>query len=141
VEPPDGNGPDWCYIGNHPIKAAFEIHIDQGPVLEMNEKTIGVVTGVQGMRWYNLIIKGEEAHAGPTPMNYRRDPVQGAIAILRRIFELATEYAPHARATIGDFQAEPGVINPVPGRLTVMVDLRHPEAAILAKMDSAFKTI
>lgn|SRR5574341_149312 len=132
-----GNTP----VGNHPIQAAFELHIEQGPVLEMQDRVIGVVTGVQGMRWYNMVIQGQEAHAGPTPMPYRRDPVQGMIPILRRIFGLATKYAPHARATIGSLQAEPGIINTVPGRLTVTVDLRHPEATILAAMDMALKEI
>ena len=63
--------------GDRPIKAAFEVHIEQGPILEREGKTIGVVQGVQGMRWYDLVIEGQEAHAGPTPMEGRRDPFQG----------------------------------------------------------------
>jgi N-carbamoyl-L-amino-acid hydrolase len=74
-------------------------------------------------------------------MPYRRDPVQGATAILRRLFELATEHAPHARVTVGNLQAEPGVINTVPGRLTFTVDLRHPEATTLTEMDIGLKAI
>lgn len=128
-------------MGNRPIKAAFELHIEQGPILESEGKAVGIVTGVQGIRWYELTIEGKEAHAGPTPMSHRRDPVQGMIPILRRIYELATKNAPHGRATIGNIQAEPGVINTVPSRLTIQVDLRHPEAAVLDEMHSALQQI
>ncbi len=128
-------------MGNRPIKAAFELHIEQGPILESEGKAVGIVTGVQGIRWYELIIEGKETHAGPTPMSHRRDPVQGMIPILRRIYELAAKNAPHGRATIGHIQAEPGVINTVPGRLSIQVDLRHPEAAILDEMHSTLQQI
>ena len=128
-------------VGNRPIKAAFELHIEQGPILESSGKAVGIVTGVQGMRWYELIISGKETHAGPTPMSHRRDPVQGMIPILQRIYELAAKHAPHARATIGDIQAEPGVINTVPGRLRIKVDLRHPDTAVLADMHTALQQI
>ncbi len=128
-------------MGNRPIKAAFELHIEQGPILESEDKAVGIVTGVQGIRWYELIIEGKEAHAGPTPMSHRRDPVQGMIPILGRIYELATNYAPHGRVTIGDIQAEPGVINTVPGRLRIKVDFRHPDAAVLAEMNTALQQI
>lgn len=128
-------------MGNRPIKAAFELHIEQGPILESEGKAVGIVTGVQGMRWYELIIEGKETHAGPTPMSHRRDPVQGMIPILRRIYELAAKHAPHGRATIGDIQAEPGVINTVPGRLKIKVDLRHPEATVLDEMHTTLQQI
>ena len=128
-------------MGNRPIKAAFELHIEQGPILENEGKTIGIVTGVQGIRWYELLIEGKETHAGPTPMHYRRDPVRGMLPILERIYELATQYAPHGRVTIGDIKTEPGVINTVPGRLTIQVDLRHPETAVLNAMHTALQEI
>ncbi|MCP4415588.1 MAG: Zn-dependent hydrolase [Chloroflexi bacterium] len=128
-------------MGNRPIKAAFELHIEQGPILENEGKTVGIVTGVQGIRWYELRIEGKETHAGPTPMHYRRDPVRGMLPILERIYGLATQYAPHGRVTIGDIKAEPGVINTVPGRLTVQVDLRHPETAVLDAMHTALQQI
>lgn len=123
------------------IKAFFELHIEQGPILEAAGKQIGVVTDVQGTRWYDLVLEGKEAHAGPTPMSHRRDPVQVALPILQRLYGLADQYAPHARVTIGGIRAEPGVINTVPGRLTIKVDMRHPEAAILNGMHDAFKAI
>ena len=121
-------------VGGRSFKAAFELHIEQGPVLESEGKIIGIVSGVQGIRWYDLVITGKEAHAGPTPMSHRRDPVKGMLPVLQGIYALADTYAPHGRATIGDIAAEPGVINTVPGRLTIKVDLRHPEAAVLDAM-------
>ena len=128
-------------MGGRPIKADFELHIEQGPLLEIERKTIGVVTGVQGMRWYELVIEGKEAHAGPTPMNHRRDPVAGALPILSKIYDLAAQHAPHGRATIGDIKAAPGVFNTVPGHLTIKVDLRHPEVAVLSDMHAALQSI
>lgn len=128
-------------MGGRPIQAAFELHIEQGPILEIENKTIGVVTGVQGIRWYHLILEGKEAHAGTTPMERRHDPVATALPILSQIYELATQYAPDARVTIGDLRAEPGVINTVPGTLTITVDIRHPDATTLGKMDTALTAI
>ncbi len=128
-------------VGGREFKAAFELHIEQGPILESEGKPVGIVSGVQGIRWYELIIEGKETHAGPTPMSHRRDPVQGMWPILGRIYELAARYEPHGRATIGDIKAEPGVINTVPGRLTIKVDLRHPDVAVLAAMNEALPQI
>ncbi len=102
---------------------------------------MGVVTGVQGIRWYDLIFIGKETHAGPTPMSQRHDPVQVLLPALQRIYALADDYAPHGRITVGDFTADPGVINTVPGRLTIKLDLRHPDATVLTAMDSAVRTI
>ncbi len=125
--------------GGRAIKAAFEVHIEQGPILEAEEKTIGVVRGVQGMRWYDLVIEGQESHAGPTPMERRRDPFQGLVRILPEIHELALANAPWGRATFGDIKAEPGSRNTVPGRLTTAVDLRHPDQSVLDAMDRGFR--
>ncbi len=121
--------------GGRPIKAAFEVHIEQGPILEREGKTIGVVQGVQGMRWYDLVIEGQEAHAGPTPMEGRRDPFQGLMQILPDIYAIANERAPWGRATCGDIAALPGSRNTVPGRLVTAVDLRHPDQDTLVEMD------
>jgi len=125
--------------GDRRIKAAFEVHIEQGPILERERKTIGVVQGVQGMRWYDLVIEGQEAHAGPTPMEGRRDPFQGLMQILPEIYAIAKDRAPWGRATCGDIAALPGSRNTVPGRLTTAVDLRHPDQDTLAEMDQALQ--
>lgn len=128
-------------VGNRPYSATFEIHIEQGPILEKEQKSIGIVTGVQGIRWYDLILRGKETHAGPSPMSYRIDSVKAAIPILTEVYGLADKYSPDARVTIGYLHAEPGVKNTVPGTLTISVDMRHPDAAILEAMDKDFKQI
>ncbi len=128
-------------IGSREIKTALEIHIEQGPILEVEGVTIGVVRGVQGMRWYDLIFEGQETHAGTTPMERRRDPVMGAIRVIKKIYELNEEHSPEGRATFGDFKVEPGSRNTVPGRLTVTLDFRHPEIAILDRVDQELRLI
>ena len=122
-----------------PIRAAFEAHIEQGPILEAEALQIGILTGVQGARWYDLTIEGQPVHAGPTPMAVRRDPFMGALPILDYCYELAAKYAPWGRATFGDIKAEPGSRNTVPERLIVNVDLRHPDPAVLDQMDRLFR--
>jgi N-carbamoyl-L-amino-acid hydrolase len=128
-------------VGGRSFKAAFEAHIEQGPILEVEGKTIGIVRGVQGLRWYDLIFEGQEAHAGTTPMGSRRDPVAGAIRVLQRIYEENAKLTPHGRATFGEITAEPGSRNTVPGRLTVSLDFRHPDAGVLDVMDEKIKLI
>jgi N-carbamoyl-L-amino-acid hydrolase len=128
-------------VGGRRVKAAFEIHIEQGPILEAEEVTIGVVSGIQGMRWYDLIFEGQEAHAGTTPMECRQDPVAGAIRVLQRIYQLNDKYSPQGRATFGDFKVEPGSRNTVPGSLTVTLDYRHPDAAVLDAVDEEMRSI
>jgi N-carbamoyl-L-amino-acid hydrolase len=122
-----------------PIRAAFEAHIEQGPILEAEALQIGILTGVQGARWYDLTIEGQPVHAGPTPMEVRRDPFMGTLPILEYCYELAAQYAPWGRATFGDIKAEPGSRNTVPERLIVNVDLRHPDPAVLDEMDHLFR--
>lgn len=134
------------YFGAHPcapfpIKAAFELHIEQGPILESLQKPIGVVKGVQGMRWYDLVVHGQPVHAGPTPMDQRRDPVKAASHIIQQLYQLADEHAPQARATFGDINVSPGSRNTVPETLTLTVDLRHPDQDVLNKMDEKFRQI
>ena len=122
-----------------PIRAAFEAHIEQGPILEAEALQIGILTGVQGARWYDLTIEGQPVHAGPTPMQVRRDPFMGALPILDHCYELAAQFAPWGRATFGDIKAEPGSRNTVPERLIVNVDLSHPEPTVLDEMDRLFR--
>lgn len=128
-------------VGDRIFKATFELHIEQGPILESEGKTIGIVTGVQGMRWYEVLLVGKEAHAGPTPMSHRRDPVKGLSSILSGIYAMADRYAPHGRTTIGSIKTEPGVTNTVPGRLTFKVDFRHPEESVLDAMQEKLEEI
>ena len=125
----------------YPIKAAFEAHIEQGPILESENLTIGVVTGVQGMRWYNIELVGDAVHAGPTPMEDRRDPVMALHNICSRIYELAADYSPWARVTFGDIQCKPGSRNTVPEKVVLSLDLRHPDENTLSDMEAVVRKI
>ena len=132
------------YVGTQPARprpyaAAFEAHIEQGPILEAAGTTIGVVTGIQGAYWLDVVLTGSACHAGPTPMEVRRDPWRAAVPILDFAFALAGARAPWGRATVGDVKIYPGSRNTVPERLVLSVDLRHPEAAELAAMVAEFR--
>ena len=124
-----------------PLKAAFEVHIEQGPILEQEKRQIGVLSGIQGLRWYDLIINGDACHAGPTPMESRRDPFMAAAPIITACYQLAAAHGPWGRATFGDIRAEPGSRNTVPERLVISVDLRHPDADRLDQMDREFRAL
>lgn len=120
------------HLGNTPaqhsaVKAAFEVHIEQGPVLEAANISIGVVTGVQHMSRHQIEIIGKEAHAGPTPMDIRKDPMMALAKFLPELYQLADDHAPHGRMTFGFIDALPGSNNTVPGLLTMTVDIRHPD--------------
>ncbi len=125
----------------YPYAAMFEAHIEQGPILEKTGTTIGAVTGIQGAHWFDVTLSGVSAHAGPTPMEMRRDPWRAATKIIEGALGLADGHRPWGRATIGDVSASPGSRNTVPGRLTFSVDLRHPDAVILESMVSSFKEL
>jgi N-carbamoyl-L-amino-acid hydrolase len=111
------------------VKAAFEVHIEQGPVLEQQGATIGVVNGVQHMSRHEILIEGQEAHAGPTPMNMRRDPVRALGDLLPALYKAAENRGEDARFTVGFIETLPGSPNTVPGLLRFTADLRHPDEA------------
>ncbi len=111
--------------GQHPVGAYFETHIEQGPVLEDHEKTIGVVQAVLGIRWFDCTVVGMEAHAGPTPMQLRQDALQVATKIMQAVVAIALHRAPHGRGTVGMVQVHPNSRNVIPGRVKFSVDLRH----------------
>jgi N-carbamoyl-L-amino-acid hydrolase len=125
----------------YPIKAAFEAHIEQGPILEDEGVQIGIVTGVQGMRWYDVELRGEPVHAGPTPMISRRDPVRAMHAIVAGLYRLAEQTGTAARVTFGDIRFEPGSRNTVPAKIVLTLDLRHPEEEILSEMECVLNEI
>jgi N-carbamoyl-L-amino-acid hydrolase len=126
-------------VGQRPVGALFELHIEQGPILEAEGQRIGIVTGAQGARWYDCAVTGAETHAGAAPMAGRRDALRGAAALLEDIYAVAQRHAPAGRATIGEFQAYPGSRNTVPGRVRFTVDLRHPDGATMDAMDRALR--
>ena len=123
-------------VGSQKFSAALEIHIEQGPLLEVEQKTIGVVTGVQGARWYHLNFAGKEAHAGTTPTKVRKDPVKNAVAFLAKAYPYVEGQSEDMRLTFGEFRASPGVVNTIPGNLMITMDMRHPDAALLDEMEA-----
>lgn len=122
------------------IKAAFEAHIEQGPILEKEDKQIGIVTGIQGLRWYELVLHGKPCHAGPTPMEDRVDPIQAMLPILQTCYDLAKENGPWGRATIGDIQVSPGSPNTVPEEMKILIDIRHPRPNVIDAMAAKFES-
>ena len=117
--------------GDHPIGAYFEAHIEQGPVLEDAEVTIGVVHGVLGIRWFDCTVTGMEAHAGPTPMALRRDALQVATLLMQDVVASALRHGPHGRGTVGMVQVHPNSRNVIPGRVKFSIDLRNSTDALV----------
>jgi N-carbamoyl-L-amino-acid hydrolase len=122
-------------VGNMPIHAAFELHIEQGPILEAENIEIGVVTTAQGQRWYELEITGFSAHAGTTPMDRRRDALLGFAAMVIAVNNIGKDFMPDARATVGMAQITPNSRNVVPGKVFFSVEFRHPQEAVLEQME------
>lgn len=120
-----------------PVAAYVEAHIEQGPRLEMEGKTIGVVTGIQGLRWFNVEVFGETAHAGTTPLNVRRDALREAIAIIMALQELARSADDSHRFTVGRMLVTPNSPNSVASHVLFSVDIRHPDPAIIRKLGDA----
>ena len=120
--------------GAHPIGAYFEAHIEQGPVLEDADVTIGVVQGVLGIRWFDCTVTGMEAHAGPTPMALRRDAMQGAAKIMQEVVAAAHRHGPHGRGTVGMVQVFPNSRNVIPGSVKFSIDLRNSSDAVVDLM-------
>lgn len=125
--------------GKHPLGAYFEAHIEQGPVLEDAGITIGVVTGVLGLRWYDCVVSGMEAHAGPTPMAVRKDALQVATSIMQETVAIAHRHPPHGRGTVGFVQVFPNSRNVIPGRVKFSIDLRNVDSERLDAMDAEIR--
>lgn len=132
------------YAGPHPvggqaIHAAFELHIEQGPILEAQNITIGVVTGAQGQRWYEVELTGRSAHAGTTPMDHRLDALLGFARVVEAVNGLGLEQGAEGRATVGMANIFPNSRNVVPGRVFFSVEFRHPDEAVLARQDQQLR--
>ena len=126
-------------VGGRDVHAYFEAHIEQGPILEAEEKTIGVVTDAQGQRWYEMTLTGVESHAGPTPMNRRKDALLGAAKIVQLVNQVGLDNAPLACATVGMLDVYPNSRNVIPGRASLTIDFRHPDDDVLASMDKQMR--
>ncbi len=131
------------YKGSHKAGAIqfssmFELHIEQGPILEAENKMIGVVTGVQGMRWYEVTVKGQESHTGATPMGLRKNALLGASRMIEAIHQVGMVHLPGV-ASVGLIENRPNSRNVVPGEVFFTVDLRHPDERELDKMEKAYQ--
>lgn len=120
--------------------AYFEVHIEQGPILENANDIIGVVTHQQGIRWYTVTVTGQESHAGTTPMLLRKDALMTAAGIALKVKEIAMDHSPAGCGTVGMFDCYPGSPNTIPGKVVFSIDLRHPDNSTLDTMESALMT-
>jgi N-carbamoyl-L-amino-acid hydrolase len=128
-------------VSGHKVGAYFEAHIEQGPILEDEQKTIGVVLGALGQKWFDLKLRGVEAHAGPTPMHLRKDALVGASVIVGAVNRAALGHQPHACGTVGCLQAYPGSRNVIPGEVRMTLDFRHLQPERLDSMISEVKQV
>jgi N-carbamoyl-L-amino-acid hydrolase len=133
------------YKGDQPASpfaadAYFELHIEQGPILEAEEKTIGIVTGAQAMAWYDLALTGWESHAGTTPPSRRKDALVGAARVIDLVDRLMREQGENGRGTVGYLEVEPNSRNVVPGKVTFSAEFRHPSDAVIDALDHRFET-
>ena len=124
-----------------PMAAYIEAHIEQGPILEREEKTIGVVTGIQGCRWFAIDVFGSEAHAGSTPFALRKDAFKAAHAMINNMYGIFKDDEDILRFTIGRFEVSPNSPNTIPGKVFFTVDFRHPDASTLTNLGDQIQDI
>lgn len=109
------------------IKSFIELHIEQGPVLMEKERTIGIVKGIQGISWQQVMLTGQADHAGPTPMKSRKDALITAMKIINKIHKWVSNLEDDTSVTFGKLAVSPNTINVVPGNVSFSIDLRHPD--------------
>jgi N-carbamoyl-L-amino-acid hydrolase len=118
----------------HKVGAYFEAHIEQGPVLEETRTTIGVVQGALGQRWFDVTVVGQDSHAGPTPMETRRDALLAASRLVVEVNRIATTFPDYARGTVGQMQVKPNSRNVVPGEVRMSTEFRSAADVTLSAM-------
>ncbi|HSV01520.1 MAG TPA: Zn-dependent hydrolase [Roseiarcus sp.] len=126
-------------VGAHPVHAFFELHIEQGPILEDESIDVGVVTHGQGQRWYEIRLTGFESHAGSTPMPRRKDALLGAARIVELVNAIGLKKAPLGVSTVGMLNPYPNSRNVIPGEVFMTCEFRHPDDATLSEMDAALR--
>jgi N-carbamoyl-L-amino-acid hydrolase len=125
--------------GDHPMGALFEAHIEQGPILERDQSQVGVVIGGQGQRWFDVILRGQDSHAGSTPMSGRRDALVAAAELIQSVQKIALDFAPHGVGTVGEMAVSPNSRNTIPGEVFLTVDIRNPDDSVLKEMADRFQ--
>jgi beta-ureidopropionase / N-carbamoyl-L-amino-acid hydrolase len=121
-------------VGGRPMKAFFELHIEQGPILEDEGIDIGVVTHGQGLWWLQVTLTGKESHTGSTPMPKRRNAGLGMARVTELVHEIAMDYQPDAVGAIGHVEVYPNSRNVIPGRVVFTIDIRSPHEQVLNEM-------
>jgi N-carbamoyl-L-amino-acid hydrolase len=131
------------YKGPHPAApfpadAYFELHIEQGPILEREGRQIGVVTGAQAQVWYDAVVTGQDSHAGTTPPSTRRDALVAAARVIDRVDALMRQRGEDGRGTVGQLHVLPNSRNVVPGEVRFSIEFRHPEDAQIEALAASF---
>src|SRR6478735_594910 len=126
-------------VGDRKIHAFFELHIEQGPILEDEGIDIGVVTHGQGLKWLQVTLTGKEAHTGSTPMPKRRNASLGMARVIELVHEIAMDYQPEAVGAVGHIQVYPNSRNIIAGRTVFTIDIRSPEKEVLDEMDQRIR--
>jgi N-carbamoyl-L-amino-acid hydrolase len=121
-----------------PADAYFELHIEQGPILEREDKRIGIVTGGQAQVWYDAVVTGRESHAGTTPPSARQDALVAAARIVELVDRMMRARGEDGRGTVGQFVVSPNSRNVIPGEIRFSVEFRHPEEAEVDRLAAAF---
>lgn len=126
-------------VGDRKIHAFFELHIEQGPILEDEGIDIGVVTHGQGLKWLQVTLTGKEAHTGSTPMPKRRNAGLGMARVIELVHEIAMDYQPDAVGAVGHMEVFPNSRNIIAGRTVFTIDIRSPEKEVLDAMDGRIR--
>ncbi len=132
-----GNQP----VGGRPVHAFFELHIEQGPILEEDGTDIGIVTAAQGQRWYEINITGQDSHAGSTPMERRKDALLGAARLIDGVNRIGRMMMPEGRATCGVITVTPASRNVIPGSAFLTAEFRHPDESSLEMMNRSLANL
>ena len=128
----------WCggeEVGARKMHAFFELHIEQGPILEAEQKDIGIVTHGQGLSWTEITITGKESHTGTTPMPMRKNAGLGMARVIELVDQIALSHAPLAMGAVGHIEIYPNSRNVIPGQAVFTVDFRCPDEAVLRAME------
>ena len=126
-------------VGQRKMHAMFELHIEQGPILEAEGKDIGVVTHGQGLSWTQVTITGKDSHTGSTPMPLRKNAGLGMARLLELVDQIAWSHAPHAVGAAGHIDVYPNSRNVIPGKVVFTVDFRSPDLAVIQDMEQRLR--
>src|SRR6202050_1586648 len=130
------NGPEPA--APFPADAYFELHIEQGPILEREAKQIGIVTGAQAQVWYDAVVTGQDSHAGTTPPSARKNALVCAARIIDLVDKMMRARGDDGRGTVGQLLVAPNSRNVIPGAVRFSVEFRHPDPAEIDRLDAQF---